>query len=183
MSEPNKQLWENSPLRNLFVDPETPTASGNGFFNAKDPNLAILHEKPEHRLMVMMKIRGVSNNEIAEACGFTVPWVSQVLRQPWAQKFMAEEMTKAGGNAVEKLLEGAAVDSVSTLIELRDDETTPKAVRRQSAVDLLDRYMGKPMQKTENTNVNVNVDVSTVEKIDAEIAELERQEKQLMGRN
>lgn len=183
MSEPNKQLWENSPLRGLFADPATSVADGNGFFNGKDPNLAILHEKPEHRLMVMMKMRGASNNEIAQASGFTVPWVSQVLRQPWARQFMASEMTKAGSNAVEKLLEGAAEDSVLTLIELRDDTNVAAAVRRQSSVDLLDRFMGKPMQKVEATNVNVNVDVSTVEKIDAEIVELERQERQLMGKN
>jgi hypothetical protein len=177
----NNQLFENSFLKELMADDDTVAASPTAFFNQKDPNLACLHEKPEHRMMMMMKIRGVSNRELAVATGYTEAWVSQLMRQPWARRFMAETLHEAGSDGVSEMLKGAALDSVLTLIELRDDAASPKAVRRQSAVDLLDRHFGKPLQRVEST-ASVQMDVTSVNAIDSELAELDRQEKQLLGR-
>ena len=177
----NKQLYENNPLKELMADDETVQSTPSTFFNSLDPNLACQHERPEHRLMLMMKIRGASNRELAEATGYTESWVSQIVRQPWAKKFMAETLHQAGSDGVSEMLKGAALDSVLTLIELRDDTESPKAVRRQSAVDLLDRHFGKPLQRVESTS-DVLMDVTSVSAIDNELAELDRQEKTLLGR-
>src|ERR1035438_3683488 len=79
----NRQLYANSGLSELFADSE-PTAPAEGFFNQKDPNLAILHEKPQHRLLLLLKMSGRTNTEIAKESGYTGPWLSQLFRQPWA---------------------------------------------------------------------------------------------------
>ena len=80
----NKQLYENSGLKELFAEKEGGTTA-NPLFNAREPNLAIMHEKPEHRLLLWMKAQGASNREIAYQSGYTEAWLSQLFRQPWAQ--------------------------------------------------------------------------------------------------
>jgi hypothetical protein len=176
----NPQLYENSIVAELCEDGET--ASRDKFFNAQTPNLAIVHERPEHRQMLWMKARGASNHEIAVKMGYTDSWVSQVLRQPWAQRLLLEEINNAGADELSTLLKGAAADSIFTLIELRDGEKTPAAVKRQSAVDLLDRFLGKPVQRVEQ-QIDQKIDVTSVEKIDEQLAALKQQETVLLGRN
>ena len=121
---------ETDPLR-LFASEENP------------PNFAIIHEKPEHRLIVYLKARGLSNREVAERTGYSEPWVSQIVRQPWFRIRIVQELKEAGLNKIAKLLESSAVDSIYTLITLRDDNEAPKAVRRACADSLLDRWLGK----------------------------------------
>lgn len=147
----NKQLFENSPLKALMLDDPAPTAAAgssllNGLFNRKDPNLAILSEKPEHRLLLYMKAEGLSNREIAQRSGYTEPWLSQLFRQPWATKRLVEILNQTGIETVAGLIRAAAADSVITLIALRDDTETPAAVRKACSTDILDRYLGKAVQ-------------------------------------
>jgi hypothetical protein len=180
---PNKQLYINSPLRSLMaesipVDPEA--APADTFFNAKDPNLAILHERPEHRNMIWMKARGSSNAEIARVCGYTDAWVSQVLRQPWAQRVLLDEMNKAGRDELHTILEGAAADSLLKLIELRD--TAPPTVAKAAADSLLDRYLGKPTQRVETAH-STHSDANSIEELEKQIEALGREEKRLRGEN
>lgn len=173
----NKQLFANSGLAALFAD-SPPT--GDAFFNAHPPNLAILHEKPEHRTLLWMKCQGASNREIAEQSGYTEPWLSQLFRQPWAQQRMVQIITDNGGDVVQDLLRSAAPDSVLKLIDLRDDPQTPPAVVRASCENLLDRYLGKPKQQIEVQSQNTTN--LKVEDLDAEIKRLENEEGQLLGR-
>lgn len=177
----NKQLYNNSCLNELFEaskDPSVPRPEG--LFNAKEPNLAILHEKPEHRVILWMKARGTSNTEIAKQTGYTDAWISQLVRQPWFQDKLLREIEDAGRDEISTLLEGAAADSVIKLIEIRDTSKNV-GVSRQACVDLLDRFLGKPVQqvKTEVTAVAAQ----TVEELDAEINRLQEQEKSLLHRN
>lgn len=170
----NRQLYENSPLKALFDESvergEIKVDPAQRFFNSKDPNLAIIHEKPEHRLVIFMKAKGSSNRDIAAASGYTEQWVSQILRQPWARTRLAEEIRVAGQDQIQTVLASAAIDSVHTLIELRDDKNTPASVRRASCVDLLDRYLGKPKQQ---------VEVSHDPTSSKDLAELDREAEQL----
>lgn len=154
----NKQLYENSDVQAIFeqeVEAGRQPACDN-FFNAKSPNLAILHEKPEHRLVIFLKARGHSLAEIADATGFTVPWVSQILRQPWARARLADEINNAGRDELSTIIEGAAKDSMQTLITLRDDEEAPASVRANAAQYLVDRYLGKPKQSIEQKVGNLD---------------------------
>ena len=149
----NKQLYENSGLAALFDDQEGAVVKESqrpgvlgAFFNQREPNLAILHEKPEHRLLLYMKAQGLSNRRIAEESGYTEAWMSQLFRQPWAQARLLEILNETGVSEVTGLLRSAAADSVVTLIRLRDDEGINPSVRRASADSLLDRYLGKATQ-------------------------------------
>lgn len=178
----NKQLYENSGLKELFAesvasDSSTPAPA---FFNAREPNLAILHEKPEHRTLIMLKAQGLSNREIAQQCGYTDAWMSQLFRQPWAQRLLSEFITSAGLDEVTALLKGAAADSVRKLIDIRDNPLAPLAVVRTTCVDLLDRYMGKPAQ---HVHVEQTTALSTedVAEIDKKLAELNAETNRLVG--
>lgn len=174
----NKQLWENSILSGSTID----VASEEGpdaLFNQKKPNLAVLSEKPEHRLMILLKSEGHSNREIAKLTGYTEPHVSQVLRQPWARLRIIEEINKGGREAVQVLLASAAVDSVYTVIELRDT-AEDESVRLRASQDLLDRQLGKATQHIESRS-SVHHVHTEIEKLDMQILDLERQTKLLTG--
>ena len=171
----NKQLYENSGLSQLFAN----APKNSGLFNAREPNLAILHEKPEHRLLLWMKAQGASNRQIAQESGYTEPWLSQLFRQPWAQERLVEMMRDAGMDVVQGLLKAAAPDSVLKLIELRDAPATPPAVVRATCVDLIENYLGKPTQRVEvQANNTTKMDIR---EIDAELASLEKEQNRLLG--
>jgi len=178
----NKQLYVNSGLKELFADslPDgVNPVPKNGFFNPREPNLAILHEKPEHRLLMWMKAQGASNREIAQQAGYTDAWISQLMRQPWAQKTLVEMMTEAGMDITQQLLKSACPDSVLKLIDLRDDPKTPPAVVRASCVDLIQQYLGKPKQQVEIQSKNqTNL---KVEELDKELARLDSETNRLLG--
>ena len=171
---PNRQLYENSQLQELFNDPATAPAKSNGFFNQREPNLAILHEKPEHRLLLMLKCRGLSNNEIAAQSGYTVPWISQLMRQPWAVKLMSELMTQAGVDEVQTMLKAECLPSLQTLVSLRDDSKVSGAVRAGCANSLVDRWLGKPTQNVKVESSYAEGGPLDAQEIDKQLAELER---------
>lgn len=178
----NKQLFENSGLDDLFRAEQERDADPLGvLFNEKTPNLAILHEKPEHRLLLWMKAQGSSNKEIAENSGYTMSWLSQLFRQPWAQTRLLEMMNAAGADRVTTLIKSAAEDSVMTLIELRDDPKVSDATRRSAADSLLDRYLGKPAQSVTVTQTT-NPATESLDELNSRIDALTQEENRLLGR-
>jgi hypothetical protein len=179
MTTINKQLYENSGLKELFDNSDEADDQSRPFFNQREPNLAIMHEKPEHRVLLMLKAQGLSNREIAEQTGYTEPWMSQLFRQPWAQAALSEFITNAGLDEVTQLLKGAAADSVRKLINIRDNPLAPPSVVRATCVDLLDRFMGKPAQHVHVEQTTVSPE--SVGEIDKKIAELEAEGKLLVG--
>lgn len=176
----NRQLWENSPLRAIYREEDSPVAEGDRLFNERPPNLAILHEKPEHRLLLWMKAQGASNREIARQSGYTEPWLSQLFRQPWAKDRLVQIMTDEGKDLVQGLLQSACADSIYKLMELRDGAESEQ-VQRSAADSLLDRWLGKPRQTIEATTAQVNLNLEDVEALDKQLAMLESEEKQLKG--
>lgn len=121
------------------------------FFNSKDPNIAIMTERPEHLAVAVLKSQAMSNNDIAVKTGYSVPWVSQVTRQPWFKLRVARLMTEAGLDVVTETLRATTLDSVYTLIDMRDKDTNPASVRVKAAETLLDRVLGKAVQRVETT--------------------------------
>jgi predicted XRE-type DNA-binding protein len=176
--KPNGQLYKNSLLQELFAEgPGDPDA----LFNGKDPNLQVLHEKPEHRYLLWMKAQGASNKEIAEQSGYTQSWLSQLFRQPWAQARLVKMLSESGKPVLDRTLEliqAEAVNSVSKLISIRDDPEAPFAVQRACCVDLIEQFLGKPKQKLD---VNQTEQKESLDDIDKRLAELESQERQLRG--
>src|SRR5882724_4879245 len=84
-SEPVNEAYESSP---------------DALYNSSEPSFAVLHEKPEHRIIVYLKGQGLSNTEIAKRCGYTNGWVSQVTRQPWFRLRLVQELKEAGIDAI-----------------------------------------------------------------------------------
>lgn len=177
--EINRQLYKNSPLQKLFEETDAEFGGGKPLFNAKDPNLAILHEKPEHRALLWMKAQGASNREISSVSGYTEPWLSQLFRQPWAQAMLVEILREGGADEVRGLIKSAAADSVLTLINIRDEPKAPYAVRRACAVDLVEQFLGKPKQHVEMAETQASKDV---EELDKQIEQLQMEENRLLGR-
>jgi len=175
----NPQLYKNSPLRN---DTNVQSMSDR-FRGVPPPTFAIVREKPEHRILLLLKLKGLSNREIAEQTGYSEPWVSQVTRQPWFQDMLVEKLADAGDKLVDEVIALEAKNSVFTLIQLRDDPNQLGSVRAACAKDLLDRYLGKPVQRTENLNITANVKgtITRIDSIDAELAKLETRAKELEG--
>lgn len=175
----NKQLYRNSPLSKSQVAQEYAAGGSNApaLYNDLEPNLAIVHEKPEHRVMVMCKAQGMANADIAKQFGYTQAWVSQVLRQPWARKLLVELLQQCGVEAVQQALQGAALDSVFKLIDLRDNKETPPNVQANCAINILDRILGKPTQKIESQSTvhHVSGDIKEIDnELQAIQSELER---------
>jgi len=178
----NKQLFENSPLRGLFEDDELSETEVRPFFNGKNPNLAILHEKPEHRVLLMLKAQGMSNREIAKRSGYTEAWMSQLFRQPWATALLSEFITDAGLDVLDTMIKAEAVPSLLRLVEVRDMELNPKtaSVIASSCVSLLERHLGKPVQQVK-VDQTTRTAASTVAEVDQKIKDLETETNRLLG--
>jgi hypothetical protein len=148
------------------------------FHGKRTPSAAVLNETPEHRQMILLKSMSMTNKEIAEAMGYSQIHVGNVLRQPWAKQRLVKILTEAGKDPLKVLIESAAIDSVSRLIELRDAPDTPKAVAKAACDSLLDRFLGKPTQhiesKTEVTNVPKEIAA-----VELELKHLAEEEKRL----
>lgn len=176
----NRQLFANSVLHTDPVveaernDPDRLFSSSGGEYLKDEPNLAIMHEKPVHRLIVYLKAQGHSNKEIADRTGMTQAWVSQITRQPWFRLRLVQELKEAGVDAIESVLKSTALDSVFTLIDLRDDQSAPKAVRSACANSLLDRFRGKPVQTIQHEEKRLPTSPE-IAAIDSQIKEIDQQ--------
>lgn len=168
----------------------------NALHNSKDPNLEILHEKPEHRIIITLKAQGKSNREIYAAFGgtfnsatgkpnndgrYTESWISQIVRQPWARvAILAEIKRTTNGDSMQALLAGQVEDSIFTLVELRDNAKDDPAVRRGCANDLLDRVFGKPTQHV-HSDARVHHTMMDIASLDKELAETQKELTRLTG--
>jgi len=178
----NRQLYENSGLAELFAD-SGPASPGTQFFNQRPPNLAIMHEKPEHRLLLLLKLRGMNNREIARESGYTEPWISQLFRQPWALATLAKISTETGVDSIRGILESEAIPSIMKYVELRDNPEVPATVQKSACDALLDRYLGKPTQHVDVVQTDAPATAETIAEVDKELAQLKIEEQNLMGHN
>lgn len=133
------------------------------------PNRLIGREQPAHILMCYMLAGGKSRKEIAEATGFGYETVCQVVRQPWFRKRFLNLVREAGADEVQAFIKAETLNSLDTLVQVRDDKASPPAVRVASAKELLDRALGKSVQHVKSeTEINIK-------KAAAEGSELEQQ--------
>lgn len=135
-------------------------------------------EQPWHRAAAYHYASAkMSLKAISEACDVCYKSVLDLAKNPWWQETVNEIMAKNGAQDVMDLFKAEQVNSLVTLIEIRDNDKVPSAVRRASAVDILDRYMGKPTQRIE-TAAGVAPLVSDPV---AEVARLEEENRRLRG--
>jgi hypothetical protein len=150
-------------------------ADGNiGFFNARDPQYELQSERPIHREMCHMAMRGYTNTEIAREYGVSAPMVGYVLLQPWAKKYMSENMHRHGMEKVETLLKGAVADAVERLITEMDNDKARPAERISAAEKIIERVYGRAAQPLIHVSSAPAKEMSDAE-LDQEIERLQRQ--------
>lgn len=122
--------------------------------NPADPRHTLKREKLEHRVIIYLKSQGMTYGEIAQRTGYCKATVANVCKQPWARSIILAEITKAGRDQVETVLQGEALESVLKLIDIRDSEKAPVETQRKAANDILDRVYGKPNQPVQHSDVD-----------------------------
>lgn len=174
----NPQLYENSPLVGSSIE-ERVQEDPAGFYNTKPPNLAILSEKPEHRMVIMLKLKGYSNKEIALSLGYTQSWVSQILRQPWAKDALLAEIRRMGRDELTELIRLEAVNSFQKVVEIRDS-TDDDNIALKASVEVLDRYLGKATQKVETKSESLVI-TGELADIEKKLAAIEEETNRLLS--
>jgi len=177
-TEKNYQAYDNSGLADSQVS-EVLNGLNETLYGRKDPNLAILKEKPEHRIILLLKLKGMSNREIAKEMGYTEPWISQVCRQPWFQTMLTAALSETKEEILDDLVKIEATNSFYKLVQLRDTAKS-EDVQKSSAIRILEMCVGKPVQKTEIRGTYEHT-LTKVEKINQELEEVEREERRLMA--
>lgn len=170
------QVWGGTPIDEEYKNSE------DRLHGDRQPTFGIAREKPEHRLILYMKLQGLSNKTIAERMGRTQMHISELCRQPWFRLRLIEEMKRAGRDGLQSLMATEGENSFNTLVELRDSKDSPAAVRKAAADSILDRLMGKPVQKTETRITTVSTP-ETVAELDREIEQLQEEARRLVGGN
>lgn len=136
-------------------------------------------EQPNHRLAVVLKAQGYSNKEIATMLDLCPVTIGQVLRQPWARELLLELVATAGAVGVGKLLRSELVPSIMTLAEVRDDCTAPSSARVNASNILMQQYLGKPLQRSENVIVDGGSVPQDVGALQRKLDELKAEETRL----
>jgi|SRR5882757_6874328 len=144
------------------------------FFAPRDPQHELQTERPIHRQIVLLAMRGYTNTEIAAEMGVTPPMVGYTLLQPWAVKYMSENMHKHGMDKVEVLLKGAVAKSVERLIFEQDNMLARSAERQSAAKEIIDRVYGRAIQPIVHTSIKTEKEMSDAE-LDQEIERLRSQ--------
>lgn len=94
----------------------------------------------------------VSGAEVARAFDVSLPTIYNLMRQPWFQERVTTMMAEHGGKDIMALFRAEGWNSLVTLVELRDESKVSATVRASCARDILDRALGKPLQRIETSD-------------------------------
>jgi hypothetical protein len=176
-----KQTAESSqsagpPRPDLFSTDSPPdfvSAVGSSFEGARAPMWELKHERPWHRMAAFAFGLGATARDVARNLCKSEPAVQNLLRQPWFQNKVTAIMAEYGAKDIAQLFKAEQFNSLMTLVEIRDDPKAPKASRVVCARDILDRALGKPIQRVENLNSAESADpVGEVERLQQEVNRL-----------
>ena len=140
-------------------------------FNGRGPAYVLKAERPEHRIIIMLKAAGRTNIEIAEATGTTPVHVAHIVKQPWAVEQILKEIETVGRSPVIEMLHDAAIPAAQFQINLLHDTEANKETRRKASDSILDRVLGKANQPVSIDDKRKPEDM-TLEEIDKRLAEL-----------
>jgi hypothetical protein len=163
---------ETDPLPPVEPVADLNFAAGQVFTGALAPMWTLEREQPWHRFAAFAFAMGRSAKDVAKELEKSQPAVQNLLRQPWFQARVTALMAEYGKDGME-MLRGEQINSIQTMIEIRDDPGASKAVRVICARDILDRVLGKPVQRIETSNEVHSADpVAEVEKLEEEVNRL-----------
>jgi predicted transcriptional regulator len=135
-------------------------------------NWELQKEQAWHKVAAILYALGASQAQIARELGRTPQAVCNLIRQPFFQSRVAETMTENSRDIME-LFKAERINTLAILIELRDNPETPASVRAIVCKDILDRSMGKAVQRIEAVGEVTSLDpVAEVERLEAEVKRL-----------
>ena len=153
------------------IDPASSSPTPRPLFNGRAPAYVLKAERPEHRVIIMLKAAGRTNVEIAEATGTTPVHVAHIVKQPWAVAQILEEIENAGRQPVIEMLQDASVTAAQFQIDLLNDKDANKETRRKASDSILDRVLGRANQPISVTD-KVEPSNMSLEEINKRLAEL-----------
>ncbi len=112
--------------------------------NPTEPQYRNQREKYEHRIIAYLKAAGNSNMEVARITGYSNITINYLVRQPWMEQTILEEIHKLGDEAMQTLHQASAEAAVSLVEIARSAENLE--TKRKACNDILDRKYGKPNQ-------------------------------------
>lgn len=130
-------------------------------------------EKEWHRLLGFMKARGLSNRECAEKLNKSETAISQVSRAPWFREQLEAVIMEEGRDSLREVLNGEVLNSVYTLIDVRDDVAAKGSERIAAANSLIDRVLGKAPQTIQHVDGGRSEAAKEQTRIDADLALVE----------
>jgi hypothetical protein len=141
------ELKQTQPASNLSPEAEH---NLNRFHGTRAPEHTIDVELPWHRTAAYFFATGVmSTPEVAQACNVDVRTVRNLLRQEWFQERVTQLMAATGGKDIMALFKAEQFNTFNVLLDLRDSTNTPAPVKYNVCRDILDRTLGKPIQRIE----------------------------------
>lgn len=102
--------------------------------------------KPIHRLMAYAVACGRSRLDLTEDTGYPFEEIVKVTNGQKFQEVVGEFIQQQGEDQAQKRLESAVMDSIATLVKLRDNPTVKDVVRLQASIYILNRVKGTPSQ-------------------------------------
>lgn len=111
----------------------------------------MVSEQPWHKHAAYYLATRTPRKKVAELFNVSTRTISALLTQPWFQKILSDVIKDTVGTDVMDLFKAELINSVNTLVEIRDSEKTPAIVRANVAKEIVDRVMGRTVQKVETT--------------------------------
>lgn len=159
----------------------TPGQRELGEFHNSTSTKVIKHEKPWHRYALHLAARAkMSTTDIATTLQVSADQVRVLFKQKWFQEQYNALVSQRADSFYEQLLEGEDVNSLLTLVELRDNVNVKSATRAACAFDILDRMKGKAIQRTLSVSSSLK-QTSDIDEMKAELVKLEAEEQSLLG--
>lgn len=137
--------------------------------NAKPPYYQNQRERYTHRIMLEKAAQGYTVKEIAEQTGFTTVAVNNILRQPYAQQTLVDEIQRIHGvdEEVVEIIKRNVVKAAKLYENILNDPTADRKERMLAADTFFNRRYGKAVQPM---SVGSCVDLNSLS--DEEIAKL-----------
>ena len=142
------------------------------FHGTPPPAYALREEKAWHRSAAYLFATGcVSTRDVAVACDVAEATVRNLLRQDWFQERVTQLMAANGGKDIMAMFRAEQFRTLAVLLDLRDNKATPAPVKFNVCRDILDRTLGKPVQRIETEDKTQSDDpVAEARRLEEELA-------------
>lgn len=150
----------------------------------RQPEWDVPVEQPWHRIAAYLFATGcTSSRQVASILGdehrINEKTVLNLLKQRWFQERVTQLLAENGGKDIMALLRAEQFNSLVVMIEMRDKKETPAAVRHGICRDILDRTLGKPVQRIETSEGPTSDDpVAEARRLKEELARSRERENQ-----